>query len=419
MSRFDYRNKSSKGPDVYLLLIYVVLVIIGWLAIYSSSYDALAKERTFEFSQAYGKQLIWIIVSVFFAIAILLIDNKLIQSYAYHAYLVSIVLILSVLVFGTEISGAKAWIKIGSVSIQPIEFAKFSTALALAKFFSEGKTASERKNLWLSAFGIILVPAFIAILQHDTGSALVFFSFVILFYREGFSTTFILLAFLSMLIFVLTISFNELYTLAFLLVLFIIACIFYHGNRKMIIRCTIVFASAIVLVFAVNTAYNKVLKPHQRQRIETVFGKSVDPKGADFNLNQSKIAIGSGGFFGKGYLKGTQTKLNFVPEQSTDFIFCSIGEEFGFLGSLFVIGLYLALIIRVILLSEKSRGTFTRVYGYGVASVFFFHLIINIGMTIGLVPVIGIPIPFLSYGGSSLWGFTILLFLFIKLSSES
>ena len=419
MSRFDYRNKSSKGPDVYLLLIYVVLVIIGWLAIYSSSYDALAKERTFEFSQAYGKQLIWIIVSVFFAIAILLIDNKLIQSYAYHAYLVSIVLILSVLVFGTEISGAKAWIKIGSVSIQPIEFAKFSTALALAKFFSEGKTASERKNLWLSAFGIILVPAFIAILQHDTGSALVFFSFVILFYREGFSTTFILLAFLSMLIFVLTISFNELYTLAFLLVLFIIACIFYHGNRKMIIRCTIVFASAIVLVFAVNTAYNKVLKPHQRQRIETVFGKSVDPKGADFNLNQSKIAIGSGGFFGKGYLKGTQTKLNFVPEQSTDFIFCSIGEEFGFLGSLFVIGLYLALIIRVILLSEKSRGTFTRVYGYGVASVFFFHLIINIGMTIGLVPVIGIPLPFLSYGGSSLWGFTILLFLFIKLSSES
>ena len=419
MSRFDYRNKSSKGPDVYLLLIYVVLVIIGWLAIYSSSYDALAKERTFEFSQAYGKQLIWIIVSVFFAIAILLIDNKLIQSYAYHAYLVSIVLILSVLVFGTEISGAKAWIKIGSVSIQPIEFAKFSTALALAKFFSEGKTASERKNLWLSAFGIILVPAFIAILQHDTGSALVFFSFVILFYREGFSTTFILLAFLSMLIFVLTISFNELYTLAFLLVLFIIACIFYHGNRKMIIRCTIVFASAIVLVFAVNTAYNKVLKPHQRQRIETVFGKSVDPKGADFNLNQSKIAIGSGVFFGKGYLKGTQTKLNFVPEQSTDFIFCSIGEEFGFLGSLFVIGLYLALIIRVILLSEKSRGTFTRVYGYGVASVFFFHLIINIGMTIGLVPVIGIPLPFLSYGGSSLWGFTILLFLFIKLSSES
>ena len=419
MSRFDYRNKSSKGPDVYLLLIYVVLVIIGWLAIYSSSYDALAKERTFEFSQAYGKQLIWIIVSVFFAIAILLIDNKLIQSYAYHAYLVSIVLILSVLVFGTEISGAKAWIKIGSVSIQPIEFAKFSTALALAKFFSEGKTASERKNLWLSAFGIILVPAFIAILQHDTGSALVFFSFVILFYREGFSTTFILLAFLSMLIFVLTISFNELYTLAFLLVLFIIACIFYHGNRKMIISCTIVFASAIVLVFAVNTAYNKVLKPHQRQRIETVFGKSVDPKGADFNLNQSKIAIGSGGFFGKGYLKGTQTKLNFVPEQSTDFIFCSIGEEFGFLGSLFVIGLYLALIIRVILLSEKSRGTFTRVYGYGVASVFFFHLIINIGMTIGLVPVIGIPLPFLSYGGSSLWGFTILLFLFIKLSSES
>lgn len=419
MYGIENRSKSSKGPDVYLILIYIALVVIGWLAIYSSSYDALAKERTFEFSQAYGKQLIWIIVSVVFAIAVLLIDNKIIQSYAYHTYLISTLLIISVLIFGTEISGAKAWIKLGPISLQPIEFAKFATALALAKFFSEGKTVSERKKIWLSAFGIIAVPAGIAILQHDTGSALVFCSFIILFYREGFSAPFILLTFLGITIFVLAICFNELYTIAFLLVLFIIACIFYQGNKKMLIRSAIVFASAIILVFAVNVAYTKVLEPHQRQRIDTIFGKSVDPKGADFNLNQSKIAIGSGGFFGKGYLKGTQTKLNFVPEQSTDFIFCSIGEEFGFLGSLVVIGLYMTLIIRIILSAEKSRGDFTRIYGYGVASIFFFHLIINIGMTIGLVPVIGIPLPFLSYGGSSLWGFTILLFLYIKLSSES
>ncbi len=419
MYGIENRSKSSKGPDRYLVLFYVALVVIGWLAIYSASYDGLSELRTFDFSQSYGRQLIWIILSGIFAISILLIDTKIIQSYAYHVYLFCMLLIFSVVFLGTEISGAKAWIRIGSFSIQPIEFAKFATALALAKFFSEGKTASERRKLWFSAFALILIPSAIAILQKDTGSALVFFSFIILFYREGFSTTTLLFGILAIILFIFTICFNELYTLAFLLVLLIVACIFFNGNKKNIIRSFIVFASMVTFVFAVNIVYNNVLQDHQRQRIDTIFGKSADPKGADFNLNQSKIAIGSGGFFGKGYLKGTQTKLNFVPEQSTDFIFCSIGEEFGFIGSLTVIGLFMALIIRTILLAEKSRNEFTRIYGYGVASVFFFHLVINIGMTIGLVPVIGIPLPFISYGGSALWGFTILLFIFIKLSAES
>lgn len=419
MYGIESRSKSSKGPDRYLLLIYVALVVIGWLAIYSASYDGLSEISTFDFSQSYGRQLIWIILSGIFAISILLIDTKIIQSYAYHVYLFCMLLIFSVVFLGTEISGAKAWIRIGSFSIQPIEFAKFATALALAKFFSEGKTASERRKLWISAFILILIPSGIAILQKDTGSALVFFSFIILFYREGFSTHALLFGILAIVLFIFTICFNELYTLAFLLVLLIVACIFFNGNKKNIIRSFIVFASMVTFVFAVNIVYNNVLQDHQRQRIDTIFGKSADPKGADFNLNQSKIAIGSGGFFGKGYLKGTQTKLNFVPEQSTDFIFCSIGEEFGFIGSLIVIGLFISLIIRVILLAEKSRNEFARIYGYGVASVFFFHLVINIGMTIGLVPVIGIPLPFISYGGSALWGFTILLFIFIKLSAES
>lgn len=419
MYGIESRSKSSKGPDRYLVLIYVALVVLGWMAIYSASYDALSEVSTFSLSQSYGRQLIWIIISAIFAVAIQLIDTKIIQSYSYHVYLGCMLLIFSVIFLGTEVSGAKAWIRIGSFSLQPIEFAKFATALALAKFFSEGKTSSERKKLWISAFAIILVPAGIAIMQKDTGSALVFFSFIILFYREGFSTKIILYGFLAAITCIFTICFNELYTLAFLVVLLITACIFFNGDRRNIIRAFAVFASAVVLVFAVNVMYNNVLKPHQRQRIDTIFGKSADPKGADFNLNQSKIAIGSGGFFGKGYLKGTQTKLNFVPEQSTDFIFCSIGEEFGFMGSLFVMGLFMALIIRVIFLSEKSRNEYTRIYGYAVASIFFFHLVINIGMTIGLVPVIGIPLPFISYGGSALWGFTILLFIFIKLSAES
>ena len=242
----------------------------------------------------------------------------------------------------------------------------------------------------------------------------VFFSFIILFYREGFSPFIIFLGFLAILLFIFTIYFNELYTITFLVIALIIS-FFINNDKKYITRNILVFIGSIILIFAVNYAYNDILQPHQRQRIDTILGKSVDPKGADFNLNQSKIAIGSGGFFGKGYLKGTQTKLNFVPEQRTDFIFCGIGEEWGFLGCVALIAIYLALIIRLITQAEKQRNAFVRVYGYGVASVFFFHLFVNIGMTIGLMPVIGIPLPLISYGGSSLWGFTILLFIFIRL----
>ena len=276
----------------------------------------------------------------------------------------------------------------------------------------------ERRHIFLIAFVFILVPAGIAILQKDTGSALVFFAFIIMFYREGFNSWLMLMGVLIVLTFVLTLMWNELYTIAFLLVVLCISCFFVRGSKKKLFRNVGIFAGFVVLVFAVNVAYTNVLQPHQRQRIDTIFGKSIDPKGADFNLNQSKIAIGSGGFSGKGYLNGTQTKLNFVPEQSTDFIFCGIGEEWGFIGSIAIFALFLTLIIRIIQLAERHKSTFVRVYGYGVASVLFFHLVINIGMTIGLIPVIGIPLPFISYGGSSLWGFTLLLFIFIRINAE-
>ncbi len=414
----DSQAVTSKGIDTHLILIYVALVIIGWLSIYSSSYDPQAEFTLFNLDQNYGRQLIWIIVSAAFAIAILVVEGKFFYNNAYIIYLIFMLLILSVLFLGTEISGAKAWIKIGSFSIQPIEFAKFATALALAKFFNEGKTDSERRNIWLIAFIFILVPAGIAILQKDTGSALVFFSLIIMFYREGFSSWLMLLGLLIIVTFVFTLMWNELYTIAFLLVLLCISCFFIRGNKMKLLRNVGIFLGFVMLVFAVNVAYTKVLQPHQRQRIDTIFGKSIDPKGADFNLNQSKIAIGSGGFAGKGYLNGTQTKLNFVPEQTTDFIFCGIGEEWGFIGSIAIFTLFMALILRIIFLAERHKSTFVRVYGYGVASIIFFHLVINIGMTIGLVPVIGIPLPFISYGGSSLWGFTLLLFIFIKINAE-
>lgn len=414
----DSQSVSSKGIDTYLIFFYIALVVIGWLSIYSSSYDPQANFTLFNLEQNYGRQLLWIIISGIFAIAVLIIDGKFFYSNAYIIYLIFMLLILSVVFIGTEISGAKAWIKIGSFSIQPIEFAKFATALALAKFFHEGKTDSERRNIWILAFIFILVPAGIAILQKDTGSALVFFSFIIMFYREGFNSWLMLFGILVVVTFVLTLMWNELYTIAFLTVIMAISCFFIHGDKRKLIRNISIYAAFIVLVFAVNVAYTQILQPHQRQRIDTIFGKSIDPQGADFNLNQSKIAIGSGGFAGKGYLNGTQTKLNFVPEQSTDFIFCSIGEEWGFIGSMAIFVLFMALIIRIIMLAERHKSTFVRVYGYGCASIIFFHLVINIGMTIGLVPVIGIPLPFISYGGSSLWGFTLLLFTFIKINAE-
>lgn len=417
MSRPAHSN-SHKGFDNTLIILYGVLIFIGWLTLYSTSYKPGTELDLFSLQTYYGRQLIWILTSVCFAIFISFIDNKLIQTYAFPVYIAMVLINLVVPLVATEVSGARSWIKFGAFSVQPIEFAKFATALALAKFFSEGKTTNQKRWMWIGASVIILIPLVLALLQNDTGSALVFASFIILFYREGLNPLIIIAGIAIVLIFLCTIYFNELYTIAAIVVVFV-ASFFFNANRRAIYRNLIIFAIAIGSVFAVNYAYNDILQQHQRQRIDTILGKSIDPKGADFNLNQSKIAIGSGGFLGKGYLKGTQTKLNFVPEQRTDFIFCGIGEEWGFVGCVIVISLYLFLIIRIILLSEKQRSNFVRTYGYGVASILFFHLAINIGMTIGIVPVIGIPLPFISYGGSSLWGFTVMLFLFIRLQHNN
>lgn len=413
----SYKQESTKGFDGRLILYYSLLVIIGWLTIFSTSYNPSASQG-FSFSLPYVRQLLWIGTSVILAVVILLLDSRIIQHYSYHFYILCLLLVISTFFLGSEINGAKVWIKFGAFSIQPSEFMKLATALALAKFFNEGKTLGEKRSIWFIAFGIILTPAFIILLQKDTGSALVFFSFIVLFYREGMSGIIFIIGAIAVFLFVFTLLTNEIYAIALLTVILIMAWIIDRKDKKKIIRNIIIYAIAIVFIGAVNIGYNKILQPHQRQRIDTILGKTSDPKGADFNLIQSKIAIGSGGFFGKGYLNGTQTKLNFVPEQSTDFIFCAIGEEWGFVGSCALGALFLSLVIRILRLAEKNRNPYARYYGYGIAGIIAFHFFINIGMTIGLVPIIGIPLPFISYGGSSLWAFTAMLFIFIKLNEN-
>ena len=413
----NYKHTATKGFDGRLILYYILLVTIGWLTIFSTSYNPSA-DIGFSFSLPYVRQLIWIGTSVILATVILLLDARIIQHYSYHLYLFCLLLVISTFFLGSKINGATSWIKIGSFSIQPTEFMKLATAMALAKFFNEGKTMVEKRSMWLIAFGIILTPAFIILLQKDTGSALVFFSFIVLFYREGMTGTIFIFGAIAVFLFVFTLLTNEIYSLALLTFILVIAWIIDRKDKKKIIRNIIIYVVAIAFIGAVNIGYNKVLQPHQKQRIDTLLGKTSDPKGADFNLIQSKIAIGSGGFFGKGYLNGTQTKLNFVPEQSTDFIFCAIGEEWGFLGSCALGVLFLSLVIRILRLSEKQRNPYARYYGYGIAGIIAFHFFINIGMTIGLVPIIGIPLPFISYGGSSLWAFTAMIFIFIKLNDN-
>ncbi|MDR2980361.1 MAG: rod shape-determining protein RodA [Bacteroidales bacterium] len=414
----ENRQKISKGFDIQLIILFLVFVVIGWFSIFSSAYDPTTFSGIFNMDVPYGRQLVWIGTSILIAIVTLFIDNRFFQHYAYHIYLFFLLLLILVLFIGTEISGAKAWIKIGSFSIQPSEFMKMATALSLAKFLNEGKTGSEKRNTWLLCFVIILLPVLIILLQKDTGSALVYASFIILFYREGMSAQFFIWGAFIALIAILTLYFNELYAVALLIFIFLIYFFVSKNAKKNLVRNLILLGAGIAFVFLVNVAYENIFQPHQKQRIDSLLGKTSDPKGVDFNLNQSKIAIGSGGFAGKGFLKGTQTKFNFVPEQSTDFIFCSIGEEWGFLGSLLIVSLYAYLVFRIIWLAEKHRNHFVRYYGYGIAGIFFFHFLINIGMTIGLVPIIGIPLPFISYGGSSLWAFTAMLFVFINLNDS-
>lgn len=403
--------------DWFVILTYIVLCVIGWFNIHAAVYDPL-NPTILDLDTNYGKQLIFIISALIVGFAILLLDSKVFTTFSPIFYAITIILLILVLLIGRNVGGNQAWIPIGSFRLQPSEFAKFATCLLLAWYLSSATIKVQEIRTQLVAAFIILLPTALILLQPDAGSALTFSSLILLLYREGLSGYFLAIEGLSILLFVLTVLYNKYIVLAGIIVCAGIIFYYYRKSKKMIKVTGFGVLFSILFIFSVDYAYNQILKPHQKNRIDVILGKVNDPRGIGYNLNQSKIAIGSGGILGKGYLQGTQTKYNFVPEQSTDFIFCTVGEEWGFVGCFFVIGLYLFLLIRIINIAERQRSSFARIYGYGVASILFFHIFINIGMTIGLIPVIGIPLPFLSYGGSSLWSFTILLFILLKFDSN-
>lgn len=402
--------------DWPLVFLYLVMVLLGWINIYAAVYND-EHSSILSMSQNYGKQLVWIITALVLALILLIIESTFYVKFATVFYVLAIMFLIAVFALGVEINGSRSWIAIGEFRLQPAEFSKFATSLMLAKYLSNVSFKLSNFKTKLIAAVIIAIPPLLIILQNETGSALVYGAFVFVLYREGLSGNFLLLGVLVIALFIFTLLVPKMILISILGGIALI--MFLAGRRKLMNILGVIgfFVLTAGTVYSVDYVFENKLQPHQKKRIEVLLGKEKDLKGAGYNVNQSKIAIGSGGLLGKGFLQGTQTKFNFVPEQSTDFIFCTIGEEWGFLGSTVVVGLFVIFLMRLIFVAERQRSAFSRIYGYCVASIIFFHFLINIGMTIGLAPVIGIPLPFFSYGGSSLWSFTILLFIFIRLDS--
>lgn len=414
------RQHIFENLDWWTIAIYLVLVIMGWFSIYAAVFNE-THASIFDMDMRYGKQATWILAAIFIAIVIIIIDPKFFNQFSYLIYGAMILTLVGVLLFGQEVAGSKSWFQIGSFKIQPAEFMKFATALALAHYLSNlGKNF---KNLRvLATVGLIIgLPALLILAQNDTGSALVYGAFILVLYRVGLSGNIFIIGFILVLIAVLALVLSTLTGKLILIgILLAIGIVFFLFMKKSFANALKILSVLLILsgyIFSIDMVFAK-LQPHQQTRILVTLNIKEDPHGAGYNVRQSKIAIGSGGLTGKGFLNGTQTKFDFVPEQSTDFIFCTIGEEMGFLGSAVVVILFLALLMRLVHMAERQRSTFSKIYGYAVVSILFFHFTINLGMVMGLLPVIGIPLPFFSYGGSSLWAFTILLFIFIRQDSE-
>lgn len=410
------RNSIIGKIDWTIVLIYLALVMIGWFSIFSARYNE-AHPSIFDMSQVYGKQLVWIGISLLIGFIVLLIDAKFFNAFSLWIYIAVLFSLFAVLVYGKATKGATAWIEFGPIKFQPSEFAKMATALAVAGYLDRLDVDLQKRKDQLVAIALVLIPMALVLLQNDTGSAIVFVSFIFVFYREGLpGTGWVMIAgVVAIILFVFTLIWSQKIMYIILGSLFVLTLTYYLLNKKKgLLTMVAVFAFMFAFVFSVDYAFNKVLQDHQQNRILVLLGQLDDPKGVGYNVHQSKIAIGSGGLTGKGFLQGTQTKYDFVPEQHTDFIFCTVGEEGGFLGTSVVVLLYIVLLVKIIFMAERQRSTFSRVYGYGIAGILFVHVAINIGMTIGLVPVIGIPLPFLSYGGSSMLAFTIMLAIFVK-----
>lgn len=414
------RGEDIAGKlDWITVLLYILMVVMGWLNIFASVYDESVNQTILDLSLNSGRQLIFIAVSLLIILAIVIIDMRFYETFAYLFFGIILFVLILIPFIGKEVGGNRAWLGIGSFGGQPSEFAKFITAMAVAKFIGSVGFRMDNLRNQIILFAMIALPMLLILLQKDTGTALVFTSFVLVFYREGLSPFLLIVGICAAIIFVLTLLIpNQLYLHGAIAVVLLALIIF--GKRKLR-RIVLLTAGALVIsgvIESVDYVITDVLKPHQQNRVKALINPDADPLGYGWNVTQSKIAIGSGGFAGKGFLEGTQTKFDFVPEQSTDFIFCTIGEEHGWIGSFVVIAIFIAFLLRVIFIAERQKSRFARAYGYSVASIFFFHFAVNIGMTIGLFPVIGIPLPFFSYGGSSLWGFTILLFVLLKLDAH-
>jgi rod shape determining protein RodA len=461
-------------------MIYVLLVVAGWFSIYAATYDYDHTSMA-DLSGRAGMQMIWIFSSVLIGFSLLMIESEWYEVFAVWIYIFVILLLVVTIFIAPDIKGSRSWLVLGPVRIQPAEFAKFATALIIAKVMSAYKFELLTVRNMATLLALILLPILLIFLQRETGSALVFLTFFLVLYREGLPGVILFSGFAAILFFVLAIRFSsdmlnaetplDQFLILSLIVVFILGLLLNYAKGRHHVKyllygiagvsilagiafkiipfnlCWVVLAVIICILFyllflfakyrastylwicvfalcsagflySVDYVFDNILEPHQRTRIQVALGVIDDPSGAGYNVNQSKIAIGSGGVTGKGYLNGTQTKLKYVPEQDTDFIFCTIGEEKGFVGSVAVLILFLVLILRLIYLAERQKSVFYRVYGYSVACVIFFHLAINVGMVIGITPVIGIPLPFFSYGGSSLWAFTILLFVFLRLDAS-
>jgi rod shape determining protein RodA len=419
----------SRNIDWITILLYLVFITAGWLNIFAVVYDPdpEVEQNIFDLSLNSGKQLLWIGSAFILILMIFAIDYKFYSAFAYVLYGIIVCVLIATIFLGVEVNGSRSWLGLGDFRVQPAEFAKFFTALALSRYLGNINLKFEKLETQLTIAAILIVPCIFILLQNETGGVLVFSAFLLVLFREGLSPWILIVGVVSVAIFIFTLIFDK-YILSISLLILGLAYILLRIVllRKVLLKpilltsakTFVVVVLCIGMVFSVDFVVNNILKEHQRNRIMILVNPEIDKRGQGYQINQSKVAIGSGGFFGQGFLQGTQTKFDFVPEQSTDFIFCTIGEEHGWLGSTFLIVLYVLFLVRIINLAERQKEKFARIYGYCVASIIFFHFMVNIGMTIGIFPIIGIPLPFFSYGGSSLWSFTILLFVFLKLDAH-
>lgn len=409
----------TNNLDWISVIIFITLVVMGWLNIYSSSLSSVTGDSSiFDLSQFYGKQLLYIGLAFPLILIILFVEGKFYEKYASLIYTVSVLSIAGLFVFGKSVKGQANWYSFGAFGLQPSEFAKAATSLALAKYLSDVQVNLKNLNNQMIAMAIVFFPVLL-IAIHDPGSALIYAIFFVVLYREGMPGWYLMTGFIAIILFILMLITNNPFIVIGISI--VVLAINYYRSRlidRNLIANGILIVIIAIFSFSVSFVFNNVFKQHHRDRFNILLGKQVDMKGIGYNIHQSEIAIGSGGWIGKGYLEGTQTKGGFVPEQHTDYIFTTVGEEWGFLGSLVVIGLFVALILRIIYLAERQKTKFSRVYGYCVAGILFTHFFINIAMVVGVFPTVGIPLPFFSYGGSGLWGFTILLFIFLKMDAN-